>query len=186
MTRLIIKKKTVIKLFEALGFKTAKSWDEARLLKKVKQLPELVEETKIKNPKMKRILEKILAADKVVFKEEEESEESERPSEEEETQEKETKAMSTKPEKKTVKKEKKPTVVKAKVEKDAFGRRLGTQGALIDEHLDKKGKTVEQLAKECKMPTGRISNHVRDLVSKGFLKKGKDGDYALTDKTNKK
>lgn len=78
---------------------------------------------------------------------------------------------------------KKKKVKKQSSEKEAkfdkFNRRLGTQGALIDEHLSKKPKSVEQLAKECKLPVGRIRTHVRDLTSKGFIKKDKQGRYSI-------
>jgi len=76
---------------------------------------------------------------------------------------------------KKAKKQNSSTKQEAKKGYDKFGRRLNTQGALIDEHLSQKGKTVEQLAKECKLPKGRISTHVRDLLGKGFIKKTKDG-----------
>lgn len=62
---------------------------------------------------------------------------------------------------------------------DKFNRRLGTQGALIDTKLSKTPKSVEQLAKECKLPVGRIRTHVRDLTSKGFIKKDKDGKFSI-------
>jgi DNA-binding MarR family transcriptional regulator len=79
------------------------------------------------------------------------------------------------------KKKKKKKVAKKKVgvKTDAFGRRLGTQGALIDTKLSKKGKTVKQLAEETKLPVGRISTHVRDLLGKGFIKKDKQGKYSI-------
>lgn len=77
--------------------------------------------------------------------------------------------------KKKVSKKKKAVGVKT----DAFGRRLGTQGALIDTKLSKKGKTVKQLAEETKLSTVRVSTHVRDLLGKGFIKKDKQGKYSI-------
>lgn len=62
---------------------------------------------------------------------------------------------------------------------DAFGRRLGTQGALIDEKLSKTPKTVEQLVSQTKLPKRRIMTHVRHLVKKDFVKKDKDGKYRI-------
>ena len=191
--RLIIKKRTVVKLFEALGFKTANTWDDSKLMRKINEIPELVEEVEVKNPKVKRLIEKILKASEVVLKEEK----SKRPSEDveeetqEETQKEKEKTVSKKSEKsKKKKKAAKKTVVKAVVKEkkgcDAFGRRLGTQGALIDEHLDKNGKSVKQLIEECKLPAARISFHMRSFVHEGFLKKDKDNKYILTGKTKAK
>ena len=189
--RLIIKKRTVVKLFEALGFKTASTWDDSKLMRKINEIPELVEEVEVKNPKVKRLIEKILKASEVILKEEK----SKRPSEdvEEETQEeaqKEKEKTVSKKSEKSKKKAAKETVVKAVVKEkkgyDAFGRRLGTQGALIDEHLDKKGKSVKQLIEECKLPAARISFHMRSFVHEGFLKKDKDNKYILTGKTKAK
>ena len=189
--RLIIKKRTVVKLFEALGFKTANTWDDSRLMRKINEIPELVEEVEVKNPKVKRLIEKILKASEVILKEEK----SKRPSEDveeetqEETQKEKEKTMSKKSEKsKKKKKAAKKTFanyrfIKKKKGCDAFGRRLGTQGALIDEHLDKKGKSVKQLIEECKLPAARISFHMRSFVHEGFLKKDKDNKYILTGKT---
>ncbi len=197
--KLTIKKETVVRLFEALGFKTAKTWDEKRLQAKLKQLPELVEETKVKSPKMKRILKKVLSASEIIFK----SEEPERPSEaataepDKVTKKKKPtaepgkvtkkkkptaepgKVTKTKKKKTTAKKKEAKTAKKSEVEKDAFGRRLGTQGALIDTKLDKTPKSIKQLVKECKLSKGRISTHLRWLVEKGFVKKDKDGKYSI-------
>ena len=189
--RLIIKKRTVVKLFAALGFKTANTWDDSRLMRKINEIPELVEEVEVKNPKVKRLIEKILKASEVILKEEK----SKRPSEdvEEETQEeaqKEKEKTVSKKSEKSKKKAAKETVVKAVVKEkkgyDAFGRRLGTQGALIDEHLDTKGKSVKQLVEECKLPAARISFHMGLFVHEGFLKKDKDNKYILTGKTKAK
>lgn len=64
--KLIIKQSTAVKLFETLGFKTAGTWDLAKLQKKTTQLPELTDGVKInKKPKMKTLLKKILEAKKV-------------------------------------------------------------------------------------------------------------------------
>jgi len=90
--------------------------------------------------------------------------------------------MSTKKKnkKKKVKQNKaKPAKNKAKeIKFDKFNRRLGTQGALIDEKMSKIPKSIEQLSKECKLPKGRIATHLRDLTKKGFFKRTKDG-YAI-------
>lgn len=83
------------------------------------------------------------------------------------------------------KKKQKKAVAKKKVEKkkeaayDKFHRRIGTQGHTIDLALNSKGKTIQQLAKECKLSTGRIATHLRDLLDKGFITKSKEGKYAI-------
>lgn len=82
--------------------------------------------------------------------------------------------------KKAKKKQEQNTKAKPKeVKVDEFGRRLGTQGALIDKHLSKTPKSIEQLSKECKLPVGRVATHLRDLTGKGFFKKDKDGKYSI-------
>ncbi len=201
--KLIIKKETVVKLFVALGFKTAEKWDDKRLLSKITQLPDFVDLKNIKNAKMRKILKKIMHADKVAFKGMKE-EQPERPSEaamreteggkvskkkasEDKGKGKGKKTTKTKtakkqaPTKKPKAKEKddKDAAVKKEVEKDAFGRRAGSQGALIDTKLGKKAKSIEEIAKESKLPVGRISNHMRDLLSKGFVIKNNDGKYRI-------
>ena len=185
LKRFIMKKETVVKLFIAMGFKTAGTWEDSRLLRKIKELPELVDEVKIKNPKAKEILKKILSAKEIVFKTEEEPERASEKAMREtadgldkDTKKKTTKKKTTK-KKTTEKKTKKAKAKKSVVEKDGFGRRLNTQGSLINTKLDKRGKTVEQLAKETKLPIGRISNHVRDLVGKGFVVKTKEVKYRI-------
>jgi len=60
------KKSTLIKLFEALGFKTASTWDIERMGKKAKQLPEMVDEEKIKSKKVKSCLVSLMEADVIV------------------------------------------------------------------------------------------------------------------------
>ena len=83
---------------------------------------------------------------------------------------------------KKVKSKKKTAKKKVEVKSkgyDEFGRRLGTQGHLIDTKLTKEGKSIEQLAKETKLPVGRIQTHMRAFVSKGFVTKDKKGNYKL-------
>lgn len=185
LKRLIMKREKVVKLFVELGFKTAGTWDDSRLLRKIKELPELVEEVKIKKPKVKEILQKILSAKEVVLKTEDKTTEEEDqgghpPTSEPKTAKKKTAKKKT-TEKKTVKKKvtKKTKTEKSVVEKDGFGRRLNTQGSFINTKLDKKGVTIQQLAKETKLPIGRISNHMRDLINKGFVIRNKEGKYRI-------
>ena len=60
-----IKQETIVKLFEALGFKTASNWNEKELQKKIKKLPEIVDGKTIKSPNVRKALKKILDADTV-------------------------------------------------------------------------------------------------------------------------
>lgn len=62
-----IKKETVIKLFVELGFKTAGRWPTKKLQQKIKNLPELTDGVKIRKPKVRKILNAILAAKKVAI-----------------------------------------------------------------------------------------------------------------------
>jgi len=178
-----VKQEIVVKLFEALGFKTAKSWDESRLLAKIKQLPELMEETKVKNPNVKKVVKKLLEADSITIiptGKTGKAESSERPSEaamrkSAKGKKKPAKEKATKSKKKP--KEKKEKKEKAKAEVDRFGRRLGSQGALIDEKLSKTGKTMEAICKETKLPARRVNTHLKGLITKGFVKKDKNDKY---------
>ncbi len=169
---LTIKQATVVRLFEALGFKTAKDWSVAKLRKKVKQLPELADGAKVKNPKAKKALAAILKAKKVdiVPTVSEEPEKVEEP----------RKASKKKAGKEKATKKKKASEEKGNEENvDAFGRRLGTQGAHIDSVLSKKqGMTVEAIAKKTKLPTGRVSVHMGWLVNKGLVQ-NKAGKYTI-------
>lgn len=56
-----ISKTRAMKIFEALGFKTANQWDVPKLEKKVKNLPNLVEGVEL-NPKMQKRVNAILRA----------------------------------------------------------------------------------------------------------------------------
>ncbi len=65
---LLIRRERIILLYEALGFKTAQNWDDDRLLKKVESLSELTEDVIIKDPEIKKLLDKILKAGKIKIK----------------------------------------------------------------------------------------------------------------------
>ena len=60
---------------------------------------------------------------------------------------------------------------------DKCGRREGTQGFKINTFISKAPKSVDTLAKETKLPKLRITNHLRDMVGKGFVKKTDKGEY---------
>jgi len=196
--RLKIKKETVVKMFVGLGFKTADTWDEEKLLKKVKQLPDILDDSKIdgiEDPKIERILESVLDADEIIFKEEGEPESSNEEVSNEETEEEDTdeeaieeededEVEDTEPEENEPESEKPETKQPTKktkkgIGKDAFGRRLGSQGALIDEHISNEGKTIKEIAEATGLPNGRVSTHLRDLLSKGFLKRDDNGKYSI-------
>ncbi len=175
---LVLSQVSAVKLFEALGYKTANTWTEDRLMKKIKNLPELVDGVKIKKPKVKALLKKILKAKKVRIRMTD-AEESQ-PKTTKKSKKKKVAAVKEKVSKKSKKKgkKKKTTAKKEAAEVDDFGRRLGTQGALIDEKLSKKGKTAEAIAKETKLTVARVSTHLRDLLSKKFITE-KDDKYSI-------
>ncbi len=121
--KLAIKKERAIKLFKVLGFKTADTWSDTQLQKKIKNLPELADGVDIKNPKVKKLLKKILKADSVRIKSDEESKEKlettmskKKKTETSKKAKKQSKEVETK-KKETKKKETKKTVKKNKVKK---------------------------------------------------------------------
>lgn len=70
MPNLKMKKETVVRVFEALGYKTAKNWEVERLEKKVNGLSELIKDSKhpdIEDSRTKKALTAILKADKVII-----------------------------------------------------------------------------------------------------------------------
>ena len=67
MKTLELKRSTAIKIFEALGFKTVSKWNTKRLEAKIKNLPELTDGVKLKNNKLKKKIQEIIAAEKVVI-----------------------------------------------------------------------------------------------------------------------
>ena len=84
-----------------------------------------------------------------------------------------------KPKAKTKKKARKKKAKKTEAKGyDEFGRRLGTQGHLIDTKLSKVPKSVEQLMAQTRLPKHRIMTHVRDLCNKKYIHKNKDGKYS--------
>lgn len=175
--KLVLKKELAVKLFKALGFKTVEKWDDKRLAKKVETLPSLVEGVRVKNPKLKAILEKILAVGKVIL----------------ETPEKTKKeAVGEKVVDKSVKDSRKKKVSKKKVSKkkvdkkkvggkDKFGSSLGSNAAKINASLSGKPKTMKELVKMSVLK-GSYYNHLSSLVVKGFVKKTADNKFVLRKK----
>ena len=68
--RFLIKEKTAIKLFKALGFKTAGNWTTDRLQSKLNNLPEIADEDKV-GEWVQDYLDRIERADEVIIKEKE-------------------------------------------------------------------------------------------------------------------
>jgi len=186
--KLTVKKETVIKLFEAMGFKTAKDWNDSRLLRKVKELPELVEEVKIKNPNAKKLLKKLMAAEEVVFagggKEKKEKVEPECPSEvamRKTAKKKPKKKTVTKKKRKVAKKKKTKTKEEPKIEKDAFGSRLGSKQAALNKCLSNKPQSMKELITKAKIKI-TLYNHLNRLVEKGAVKKNDKCQYFIPKK----
>jgi flagellar motor switch/type III secretory pathway protein FliN len=61
-----VKRETAVKLFKALGFKTANNWNDQKLQEKILNLPEMTEGTKL-NSKVQSFIDKISAADEVII-----------------------------------------------------------------------------------------------------------------------
>ena len=169
-----IKQETIVKLFEALGFKTASNWNEKELQKKIKKLPEIVDGKTIKSPNVREALKKILDADTVEI---DMSAVEAAPEPEVEITPK-PEAKSKKKTKKVAKKvEKKKKVEGKKVEVDSFGNREGSIKAKINAVLTKTPKTMEQLLKDAKVDNQQ-NGHLKNLIDEGFVVKSDKG-YAL-------
>jgi len=176
-----VTKTRAVKIFEALGFKTASQWKLARLQSKFEKLDTLIEGAKL-TAKMQRRINTILRGQsrgvKVVVVDVEDVDAGKK--REKDVDDAKKRATSRKEDakvKKTKKAKKKAAPKKEAAVKDKCGRREGTQGFLINEHISKKAKTPEQLAKETKLPVARIANHLRDMVAKDFVKKTAKGTY---------
>ena len=174
-----VKREAVVKLFEHLGFKTAGKWDTKRLVAKIKNLPELTDGVKIRNPKVKKALVAILAADKIVIK----TDEDEQPEKKSSKVSKKVVKKVKKTVKKTVKKKATSKKDSNEVTKDDFGCRLGTQSALINAALEKKGRTLEAIAKTTKLSAARVRSHLRTFTKKGFVKEDNKGRFVRSGKS---
>ena len=190
-----ITKTRAIKIFEALGFKTASQWDAGRLQKKIVKLPELVEGAALDDKTQKRINVVLKAlgqgrevtvvdvddatADKKRGKDVDDAakRETERKVEKKDKDKKKVK----KEEKKTVKKEKakkqaKKAVAAGKEKKglDKFGSRKDSNGAKINAALGKKPKKMKQLMDDTGLESS-FYNHLNKLVEAGHAKKSEKG-----------
>ncbi len=173
---LVLSQTLVVKLFEALGYKTANTWDNARLMQKIRNLPDLVDGVKIKKPKVKVLLKKILKAKKVRIKM---TGEEEAPKTTKKTAKKNKKKVESKSEQKkeTEKKKKTKKVVSKRKGIDKFGSREGTIKARVNAVLTKKPKTERLLLKEAKIANPQ-GGHLRDLIRAGHIVKSEKG-FAL-------
>jgi len=179
MSKLTIPKEEAAALFKALSFKTVDKWDDTKLTHKLRRLPELVDEdSPIESSSMKSLLKTILAAlkkgTKVVVGVKEKEEEEEDASVEPKKKKVKASSIITSP---IVEKTKKAAKEKGGV--DIFGRRLGTQVALIDSFLTNKSPiTIEELVKKTKLTNARIAEHLDNLMKEKKLKKTDKGYIA--------
>lgn len=184
----MLKQITIVRLFEALGFKTSKTWDKERLLKKIKQLPELVDGVKIENPKVKEILVKILRSKKVGIRmtDAEERKQTSKAAVEEtkdaQEETKETKKTKKKGKKIGNKSEQRKAAKKKNTteEKDKFGSPVGSKNATINKCLSNKPKGMKELVTMAKL-SGTFYDHLNSLVKKKFIEKTEKG-FVLTGK----
>ena len=196
-----ITKTRAIKIFEALGFKTACNWDAARLQKKIENLPNLVEGAKLDDKTQKRINVVLKAlkdgrkvavvdvedavADKKRGKAVEDAaqRESERKAEKKakgktKVKEDDKPVAKAKTKKKTKKKAKKAVVsTKEKKDVDKFGSRKGSDAAKVNAALGKKPKKMKQLMADAGLESS-FYNHLNKLVEAGHVVKSDEG-YAI-------
>lgn len=188
-----------IKIFEALGFKTAKQWDRPRLQKKInKGFPEQAEGTKLDRKMQKRVNEilralkqgrKIIVVDVADAAADAKREQEVKDAGKREVARKaDKKVKDGKKEKAEVKKTAKKVVAKKQAKKavavakekkgvSKFGSRSGTIKASIDSVLTKKPKTMEQLLKDAKVDNQQ-NGHLKNLIEAGYVVKSDKG-FAL-------
>lgn len=173
-----IKVKEAVKLFKALGYKSANKWDVERLQKKMNKLSELVEEdTSTGDVDLDNLLATILKADKIkIIKEENEAdsgeEETEETAEVEETEETEEAPEVDK----DIKEPKKPKQKREKsVKTDKFNCRIGTVNAKINEFLSKKPISAKDIAEKLSLSTPRVKAQLAALVRKNLIVKEEKG-----------
>jgi len=200
--KLTVKKETVIELFETIGFKTVRTKDDEWLLKKAKELPEIVNAANVKNPKMKRLLKSLANASEIAFKDGKK-----KVSKKEDKTPKPTKATRTKkkikqtekktePKKKKTKQtkrkavsktnggKKKKTTKKTKAKKtestgkDIFGTRLSSKMSKVNKCLNENPKSMKELMKQSGIETS-FYNHLNGLVKKGLVQRDDNKKYFL-------
>ncbi len=189
-----IKRKRAVKLFKALGFKTAKNWDNSRLQDKLINLPELAEEASLEDPKMKKLLKKVSKAKEILVYEvdnkgntqtnENVNRKENEVAKKKKSKKKDKKKVATatgkkvkkdKAKKKDKKKDKKKAAKKTVAKNvDKFGAREGSIKAKINAVLSKKSKTMKVLLKEAKVQNPQ-TGHLNDLIKAGKVKKTDKG-----------
>jgi len=204
MATLTIKRKTAVKIFEALGFKTATKWNAKRMAAKLGNLEDLTDGVDIEDPKMASMIKKIVKADKVIIGESTKTEEA--PVEEKKTskkksakkskkkakkadkevetpkkKKKEKKSAKKSDKKKSAKKTDKKTSAKDKKGMDSFGSRIGTNNAVINKCISKKPKNMKEIVEQAGL-SGSFYNHLNKLAEKGLIKKNDDKKYSLNSK----
>ncbi len=185
---LLVKQVSAVKLFEELGYKTASKWSPEKLSAKMKNLPELTDGVKIKNPKIKARLKKILEHKKVKVVPTEEATElaSEKKARKAKVRKGQREAQGQlqgeKKQKRIKKKTTKKTTKKANAakEKDNFGSVIGTKPATINKALSRKPMIMKELVKRAKL-SGTYYDHLNSLIKRKFVKKTEKG-FVLTGK----
>ena len=193
--RTSVSKNRAIKIFEALGFRTAGKWDAIRLQKKLANLSVLADGADL-DRKNRKVVNEILrvqkkgkkvavidvenaAADKRLEREVKAAQKSAA------AKTKEKKARRAKKEKSAAKKKSKKKAaakktakrVAEKVDLDKFGSRKGSAASKINAALSKKPKKMSQLVKEARV-SGTYYEHLNKLIEDRVVKKSDKG-YAL-------
>ena len=188
-----VSKNRVVKIFEALGFKTAGQWDAARLQKKLLKLNTLIEGAELDVRTQKRVDEilraqnesqtvKVIDTEDVVDDKRREKEVNDgiKRKEDERKEKMAKKAKTDKKVKKATKKAKKTTKTTqkkkeaTKKETDKFGSRKGSSMAEINAALSKKPKKMADLVKDAGA-TGTYYEHLKKLIKAGHVKKSDKG-----------
>lgn len=190
-----VTKNRVVKIFEALGFKTSNGWDIARLQKKLAKLSTLVEGTDLDSKTQKRVNEILRAQEagrRVVVLDPEDAtadkqrdksvkdaakREKQRKAEKKVKTAKKEKAAAKKKTKKTKAAKKQEKRIAEKIDADKFGSRKGSNTSKINAVLSKKPKKMSQIIKEAKL-SGTHYEHLAKLIEAGHAKKTDKG-YAL-------
>lgn len=180
MAKYQLTKKEAVKIFEALGFKTAEKWNLKKLAAKVATLPELVEGVKAKSPKVRYYLKRIRHAGEVSLKDERTKAQKAGDKATDDAIKKakgkadKKKVSKKKAAKKKVAKKKKAKAKKGKVDK--FGSREGSNRAKINAALGKTPRTMRQLMDKAKVAYS-LNDHLESLLKRKLVKKSDKGYY---------
>ena len=189
-----VTKTRVVKIFLALGFKTADKWDAVRLQKKIQNLPDLIEGAKFTTKMQKRvdrILNFLSQGQKIIVVDVEDAtaddkrkqeiknaaeRETKRKIEKKAKDKSKVKAEVKKTEKKDKSKKQAKKAVAASKEKkniDKFGSQEGSDIAKVNAQLSRKPKTIKQLCDEAGLEVaGKYYNNLNyKLVKEGLVKR---------------